>query len=84
MSVFQCFLLPMTLSNMNRWRFSPRKDYSANRLVAGVLQLSEGKCIQQHQLAEVLVYKLAEVLVYIEDIPGCRIRTMSPAEIKLM
>ena len=33
----------MTLENMNALRFSPKKDYSANRLLAGSLQLSSGK-----------------------------------------
>ncbi|XP_077113998.1 mini-chromosome maintenance complex-binding protein isoform X2 [Ranitomeya variabilis] len=31
--------LPMTIENMNFSRFIPRKDYSANRLVSGLLQL---------------------------------------------
>ncbi|KAM4032024.1 mini-chromosome maintenance complex-binding protein isoform 2-T2 [Anomaloglossus baeobatrachus] len=31
--------LPMTIENMNLSRFIPRKDYSANRLVSGLLQL---------------------------------------------
>ena len=35
-------MLPMTLHNMNNLKFIPRKDYTANRLVSGVLQLSEG------------------------------------------
>ncbi|KAM4703692.1 mini-chromosome maintenance complex-binding protein isoform 2-T2 [Rhinophrynus dorsalis] len=32
--------LPMTIENMNSLRFIPHKDYSANRLVSGLLQLS--------------------------------------------
>ncbi|KAM8923929.1 mini-chromosome maintenance complex-binding protein isoform 2-T2 [Pelodytes ibericus] len=32
--------LPMTIENMNQLHFIPRKDYSANRLVSGLLQLS--------------------------------------------
>ncbi|XP_068113960.1 mini-chromosome maintenance complex-binding protein isoform X2 [Hyperolius riggenbachi] len=32
--------LPMTIENMNNLRFIPRKDYTANRLVSGILQLS--------------------------------------------
>ena len=39
--VFQSFYLPMTLDNMNKLRFSPKKDYNANRLSSGLLQLSE-------------------------------------------
>ncbi len=35
-------MLPMTLSNMNNLKFTPRKDYTANRLVSGILQLSDG------------------------------------------
>ena len=31
----------MTLQNMNGRRFVPFKDYSANRLMSGLLQLSE-------------------------------------------
>lgn len=37
----QSFYLPMTLENMNKLRFSPKKDYNANRLSSGLLQLSE-------------------------------------------
>uniref|UniRef100_A0ABM0LV56 Mini-chromosome maintenance complex-binding protein n=1 Tax=Saccoglossus kowalevskii TaxID=10224 RepID=A0ABM0LV56_SACKO len=33
--------LPMTLTNMNTLKFIPKKDYSANRLLSGMLQLSE-------------------------------------------
>ncbi|KAM4635894.1 mini-chromosome maintenance complex-binding protein [Discoglossus pictus] len=32
--------LPMTIENMNNLRFIPSKDYTANRLVSGLLQLS--------------------------------------------
>ncbi|KAE8589534.1 hypothetical protein XENTR_v10017603 [Xenopus tropicalis] len=32
--------LPMTIENMNKLCFIPRKDYNANRLVSGLLQLS--------------------------------------------
>ena len=32
----------MTLHNMNNFKFTPRKDYTANRLVSGILQLSDG------------------------------------------
>ena len=41
--LWQCFRLPMSLSNMNNWWFSPKKDYAANRLLAGILQLTDGK-----------------------------------------
>ena len=34
-------MLPMTLENMNKLKFSPSKDYAANRLTSGVLQLSD-------------------------------------------
>lgn len=30
----------MTIENMNHSRFIPHKDYAANRLVSGVLQLA--------------------------------------------
>ena len=33
----------MSLENMNKWTFTPKKDYNANRLTAGLLQLSHGK-----------------------------------------
>ncbi|XP_035673341.1 mini-chromosome maintenance complex-binding protein-like [Branchiostoma floridae] len=33
--------LPLTLANMNSLRIIPKKDYTANRLLSGVLQLSE-------------------------------------------
>lgn len=38
----KCFLLPLTLDNMNSWRFRPKKDYDSNRLLSAVLQLSPG------------------------------------------
>ncbi|KFV01970.1 Mini-chromosome maintenance complex-binding protein, partial [Pterocles gutturalis] len=34
------YRLPVTIENMNRSRFIPHKDYTANRLVSGVLQLA--------------------------------------------
>ncbi|XP_010189025.1 PREDICTED: mini-chromosome maintenance complex-binding protein [Mesitornis unicolor] len=34
------YRLQMTIENMNHSRFNPRKDYAANRLVSGVLQLA--------------------------------------------
>ncbi|XP_048407430.1 mini-chromosome maintenance complex-binding protein isoform X1 [Stegostoma tigrinum] len=34
------YCLPMTLNNMNTLQFIPHKDYTANRLVTGVLQLA--------------------------------------------
>ncbi|NXE17576.1 MCMBP protein, partial [Ardeotis kori] len=34
------YRLQMTIENMNHSRFIPRKDYAANRLVSGVLQLA--------------------------------------------
>ncbi|XP_053306311.1 mini-chromosome maintenance complex-binding protein [Spea bombifrons] len=37
--------LPMTIDNMNGLRFVPHKDYSANRLVSGLLQLSSQTCL---------------------------------------
>ncbi|KAM5142375.1 mini-chromosome maintenance complex-binding protein [Mantella aurantiaca] len=38
--VSSSYYLPMTIENMNRSRFIPQKDYAANRLLSGVLQLS--------------------------------------------
>ncbi|KAK7901699.1 hypothetical protein WMY93_018468 [Mugilogobius chulae] len=35
------FYLPMSLQNMNQMRLVPKKDYTANRLVSGALQLSK-------------------------------------------
>lgn len=37
----QVFFFPMTLSNMNAQTFIPKKDYKANRLNTGLLQLSQ-------------------------------------------
>ncbi|XP_022091881.1 mini-chromosome maintenance complex-binding protein-like isoform X2 [Acanthaster planci] len=34
-------LLPLSLQNMNSLRLTPKKDYTANRLKSGVLQLSD-------------------------------------------
>lgn len=39
--VTQSYFLSMTLSNMNTSTFIPKKDYKANRLVSGILQLSK-------------------------------------------
>lgn len=39
--VTQSHLLPMSLHNMNEHRFSPHKDYTANRLRSGILQLAD-------------------------------------------
>ena len=36
----------MTLDNLNNKRYVPKKDFEANRLTSGILQLSEGKEIQ--------------------------------------
>ncbi len=36
----QSYRLQMTIENMNHSRFIPRKDYTANRLVSGILQLA--------------------------------------------
>jgi hypothetical protein len=42
LSLLQSHLLPLSLSNMNSLRLSPSKDYEANRLRSGQLQLSAG------------------------------------------
>ena len=62
----QSVLLPLSLSVMNSWKFSPRKDYSANRLVAGALQLAAGThllvdetALEPGRLSEVGVRNLA-------------------------
>ena len=34
--------LPMTIDNLNTLSFVPKKDYASNRLVSGLLQLSNG------------------------------------------
>lgn len=36
----QSYYLGMSLQNMNQMRLVPKKDYVANRLVSGVLQLA--------------------------------------------
>lgn len=38
----KCFSLPLTLTNLNNVPMLPAKDYKANRLVSGALQLSHG------------------------------------------
>lgn len=38
---FQSWYLAMSLQNMNQTRLRPRKDYTANRLVSGSLQLAQ-------------------------------------------
>lgn len=40
-SYLQSHLLRLSLSNMNSLKFTPKKDYTANRLKSGILQLSE-------------------------------------------
>ena len=37
----QSYRLCMSLQNMNRFRMVPKKDYTANRLVSGILQLAK-------------------------------------------
>jgi hypothetical protein len=37
----QSFRLQMTIENMNHLKFIPHKDYAANRLVSGLLQLPD-------------------------------------------
>ncbi|XP_022246309.1 mini-chromosome maintenance complex-binding protein-like isoform X1 [Limulus polyphemus] len=39
--VTKSFYLPMTLQNLNTFTFVPKKDYSQNRLISGILQLSD-------------------------------------------
>eukprot|EP00794_Sanderia_malayensis_P005228 gene5228-5885_t len=34
--------IPLTITNLNSKKFVPKKDYNANRLLSGTLQLSEG------------------------------------------
>lgn len=58
--------MPLSLSVMNTWRFSPRKDYTLNRLVAGALQLAPGThllvdetALEPGRLSEVGVQNLA-------------------------
>ena len=40
--LLQCHFLPMTLTNMNTLRFTPKKDYETNRMQSGKLQFSAG------------------------------------------
>ncbi|XP_040581636.1 mini-chromosome maintenance complex-binding protein [Lepeophtheirus salmonis] len=37
-----CHYLPLTIQNLNSFTFIPRKDYNANRLISGILQLCAG------------------------------------------
>jgi len=34
------YYLPLTINNLNKLKYTPRKDYEANRLMSGILQLS--------------------------------------------
>uniref|UniRef100_A0A4W3HJ67 Mini-chromosome maintenance complex-binding protein n=1 Tax=Callorhinchus milii TaxID=7868 RepID=A0A4W3HJ67_CALMI len=45
------YCLPMTLENMNTMRFIPQKDYTANRLLAGVLQLPHSTSLMLDETA---------------------------------
>lgn len=40
--VEKSFFLPMTIDNLNKMKYVPKKDYEANILQSGVLQLSKG------------------------------------------
>ncbi|KAK2161874.1 hypothetical protein LSH36_108g04002 [Paralvinella palmiformis] len=40
--VTKCYLLPLSLENMNKLSLVPKKDYKVNRLKSGILQLSNG------------------------------------------
>jgi len=40
--VEKSYFFPLTLDNLNNQRCIPRKDFDANRLVSGMLQLAEG------------------------------------------
>lgn len=39
----QSFYFPLSLEDLNRVRVVPQKDYVANRLKSGILQLSDGE-----------------------------------------
>ncbi|XP_071502081.1 mini-chromosome maintenance complex-binding protein-like [Diadema antillarum] len=39
--VTKSHMLPMSLSNMNKLKLTPKKDYTANRLTSGLLQLTD-------------------------------------------
>ncbi|XP_069689031.1 mini-chromosome maintenance complex-binding protein isoform X2 [Periplaneta americana] len=58
--------LPLTLDNLNKGTFIPRKDYEQNRLLSGLLQLSaqthlvlDETCLQQGQLDSNGVHNIA-------------------------
>lgn len=36
------YMLPMSIDNLNKMKFTPKKDHEKNQLVSGVLQLSAG------------------------------------------
>lgn len=40
--VEKSYMLPMTVDNLNKMKYTPKKDYDKNQLVSGVLQLSTG------------------------------------------
>ncbi|XP_045190600.2 mini-chromosome maintenance complex-binding protein-like isoform X2 [Mercenaria mercenaria] len=49
--VTQSHLLHMSLENMNKLPFSPKKDYTANRLRSGILQLADQTNITINEIA---------------------------------
>ncbi|XP_060597053.1 mini-chromosome maintenance complex-binding protein-like [Ruditapes philippinarum] len=49
--VTQSHLLHMSLDNMNKLPFSPKKDYTANRLRSGILQLAEHTNMTVNEIA---------------------------------
>ena len=49
--MFQSHLLHMSLDNMNKLSFSPKKDYTANRLRSGILQLADNTNITVNEIA---------------------------------
>lgn len=58
--------LPLTLENLNNCTFTPKKDYDANRLVSGILQLStqthlvlDETCLEPGQLDSNGVHNVA-------------------------
>uniref|UniRef100_H3AJW8 Mini-chromosome maintenance complex-binding protein n=1 Tax=Latimeria chalumnae TaxID=7897 RepID=H3AJW8_LATCH len=49
--VSSSYRLPMTLQNMNSLKFVPQKDYTANRLVSGILQLPNSTSLVLDEMA---------------------------------
>lgn len=63
----------MTIENMNHSRFIPHKDYTANRLVSGVLQLASNTSlvVDETQLEQGQLDTTGRVFLFVSLIKKC-------------